>query len=149
MTGYEIDELKDQNIEVLMPDFLKGKHTNILKNYVRTGKNFSKGQINTFLLNKAGYLDRVNIMLKLVLTMKGIVEFVGLVRRVKSNKFEDNHYLIVDKEGFIEGATHSFVESTGVDMKVLRALNFNMFMLCPDLREELSGKAKKTRKIAI
>ena len=104
-TGYHKNEIIGKNIEILMPSFMKDKHTQILKNFTRTGKRFTDGQIGSFLRTKEGYLKRVNVMLKLIYSMKGTIEFVGLMRSVQTKSSDKVEYVILDDTGFIGGAS--------------------------------------------
>lgn len=79
---------------MLMPKFIAKKHDTILENYIRNCQTFTDNQISSHLQTKQKFIQPVNIFLKLISSMSGDIEMIGMMREIKSRSHLVDHILV-------------------------------------------------------
>ena len=97
---YSDQELKDKNINILMPRNIEQKHLMFMENYFRTGhkKNVETKDFKTFAKDKNNSIIQIRLAIKLLPVLNHHVIFVGLI--IKENV---NDIIYVDENFFIQG----------------------------------------------
>ena len=97
---YSEQELKEKNINILMPKNIQKKHAMFMENYFRTGYNtyVENKDFKTFAKDKNNSIFQIRLAIKLLPVLNHNVIFVGLI--IKENL---NDIILVDENFNIQG----------------------------------------------
>ena len=87
MFKYSEQELKDKNINILMPKNIEEKHLMFMENYFRTGYNkyIETKDFKTFAKDKNNSIIQIRLAIKLLPILNHHVIFVGLIKKENIN----------------------------------------------------------------
>ena len=104
--GYELDELRGQNLSILMPSPYKESHDQFIANYHRTGKRNVIGTVrNVPAQHKDGHIFPICLQVQRI-QIDGVTFFRGKVDRVNS---ENELVFTLDENGVVLSCNHNFV----------------------------------------
>ena len=108
---YSDQELKEKNINILMPKIIEKKHSHFMENYFKTGFNkyIEKKEFKTFAKAKNNSIFQIRLALKLLPYLNYNVIFVGMI--IKENI---NDIIFVDENFIIQGMCDKLKENLNI-----------------------------------
>ena len=125
---YYDQDLKDKNINVLMPKIFEKKHSLFMENYFKTGygKYIETKDFKTFAKDKNNSIMQVRLALKLLPILNYNVIFVGLI--LKENL---NDIILVDENFMIQGMCEKLKNNLNITNDFLfQANNIPFYIIC-------------------
>ena len=121
MLGFNKSELITQKIEKIIPDTIAKFHDRYMKRFeTRGNQSILKSFRRMFAKHSLGHMIPVNLLVKPVFTIENGLQYLGLLSRVK----DSNHYILTDRQGFIDSMTLALLEKLKIDPILL---NSNLF----------------------
>ena len=120
MFKYSDQELKEKNIDILMPKIIANKHSIFMENYFRTGYNkyIEKKDFKTFAKTKNNSIFQIKLAIKLLPVINHNVIFVGLI--VKENL---NDIILIDDNFIIQGICEKLKHTLNIENDFLFQYN--------------------------
>ena len=142
---YSENELKDKNINILMPRNIEQKHLMFMENYFRTGykKYVGTKDFKTFAKDKNNSIIQIRLAIKLLPVLNHHVIFVGLI--IKENV---NDIIYVDENFYIQGMCAKLNNNLNINNNSLFQLNdIPFYLVCKNFinfyKMFLKGKNKE------
>jgi hypothetical protein len=144
-----MNELKNHNVEKLMPEMYAKNHSRILDDALAKGaENIPNKERLVFARNKSGYLFPVWLQLKLIQSSTMGTQFVALFKIDKKIMSANIAFVLINKEKKIQGISSGCMKVLNLDIQKMRRLNQNgidINKLAPGLFDD-SGDSSYTQK---
>lgn len=125
---YSDQELKEKNINILMPKIIEKKHSYFMENYFKTGFNkyIEKKEFKTFAKAKNNSIFQIRLALKLLPYLNYNVIFVGMI--IKENI---NDIIFVDENFIIQGMCDKLKENLNINNDYIFQYNeIPFYLIC-------------------
>ena len=125
---YSDQELKDKNINILMPKIIANKHLIFMENYFKTGYNkyIEKKDFKTFAKTKNNSIFQIRLAIKLLPIINHDVIFVGMI--VKDNL---NDIILIDENFIIQGICDKLKTNLNIENDFLFQYNdIPFYVIC-------------------
>lgn len=120
---YSPEELRNiKNIKPLMPKFMQEIHSEIVSKYINDTKNKKRKIVESFAVDKDGFIFPVKLYLKQNFQRLDDMIFESAILNVG---FETEQICIVDNNGFLQGASKGFLDVFQKAQNVETALEIN------------------------
>jgi len=122
--GYEASAFLNKNVNALMPDFIRSRHDDILRNYLSNGKESSINKNRkVFGLHKNGYLIPFYMYITPFPHLESDYSIMAILKRVSYR--ED--ILMVSPTGMIEGLTKDIADNLGLTAQTYPEANLSSY----------------------
>mmetsp|Transcript_29897 Transcript_29897/g.29065 ORF Transcript_29897/g.29065 Transcript_29897/m.29065 type:complete len:405 (+) Transcript_29897:1690-2904(+) len=124
--GYTLSEVKNHNVEKLMPEMYAKNHSKVLDEALAKGpENIPNKERIVFARHKSGYVFPVWLQLKMVQNIQSGIQFVALFKIDKKMISSQIAYILLNKEKKIHGISSSSIKMLGLDIQKMRRLSQN------------------------
>jgi len=126
--NYNISDLKEVNVNKLMPKLFEKQHSNFIERYFRTGakKYIETNDFKTFAKDSNNFILQIKLGLKLLPILNYNVFFVGLI--IKEN-IED--IILIDKDFIIQGMSSKLMKILNIENNFLfQDNNIPFYVIC-------------------
>jgi PAS domain S-box-containing protein len=121
--GYTANEMKNHNVEKLMPEMYAKNHSKILDDALAKGpENIPNKERLVFARHKSSYVFPVWLQLKMVQTVQNGIQFVALFKIDKKLISTHIAYVLINKEKRIQGISSSCMKLMNLDAQKMRRL---------------------------
>jgi PAS domain S-box-containing protein len=135
--GYTSNEMRNHNVEKLMPEMYARNHSKILDEALAKGpENIPNKERLVFARHKSGYIFPVWLQLKMVSGATHGIQFVALFKIDKKLITSDIAYILINKDKKLQGLSSSCMPIMNLDISKMRKLSLsgiNITKLAPKL----------------
>jgi len=126
LVGFQDQELRFQNIKILMPRTIAVHHDRVLKDFFQNGKDTSlRLPQHNFCINNKGYCFSVHMILKTI-PMLGHYRLLGLFRKL--NQYD---YLITDEKGVFDSFGEKLGQLLDLTPQQAQSAKLNLALIAP------------------
>ena len=121
--GYTFNEMKNHQVEKLMPEMYAKNHSKILDDALAKGpENIPNKERLVFARHKSGYIFPVWLQLKMIQNTQNGIQFVALFKIDKKIMSSNISYVLINKERKIQGISSSCMKLMNLDLQRMKKL---------------------------